>query len=1026
MNEKFYKIEKRRASQFFQRLQDDFFTEVKCFDAEYFRSKEPVLFREREMHAYTPIKEGGKWGEILDSAWFRLKGEIPASWKGREVAAKLNLGGEVMIFDSTGCPIYGLTNTSSFAIHYRKELFFMDSKAKPGKFTIWAEAAANGLFGNYEHALHKDMFGIAPHLKYGLFNRDVWALRLDMEILLGLIQPYIGTAQVHPEGGRRANQILKALNEAVDVYGDDPGNASAARKCLVRELSYKAEESAMKVTAVGHAHIDTAWLWRVRETIRKCARTFSSQLKLMEKYPDYVFGASQAQLYAFVKEHYPVLYKKIKERVKEGRWEIQGGMWVEADCNIISGESMVRQFIHGKNFFMDEFGFDVKNLWLPDVFGYSAAMPQIIRKSGCDHFMTQKISWSEINKFPYHAFTWKGIDGTGVLSFFPPEDTYNGSMIAESLHYASENFKENHIADEILSVYGIGDGGGGPKEEYLERALRMKNLEGVPKVSFGRADDFFKRLENFREQLPEWVGELYLETHRGTLTTQGKTKRNNRMCEQRLTETEFILSSLPLKEYPSAKMDAMWKKLLLNQFHDIIPGSSIREVYEDTEREHAEILRDCAELQAEAAKKFFRKKSDSAVVVNSLSYNYTLPIELPAEMAGFELISNSGEELKTQMCGDRMYAIGKFAPQSFTTIRKGRKKAVPQTLKSNSLVLENDLVRYDFAADGRILKFHDKAENMIFASENGIGNMLRLMVDIPNGEEAWNLEHFHTNGKHETPESVKKAVNMSGPIQSHIEFTLKIGKSEISQKAILPADSKMLVFETVIEWREKRRILRVGFNTPASSTEAAFDIQYAFIKRPTYKNTSWDHARFEVAGQRYADISDHSYGVALINDCKYGHAVKENMIDLALLRSTSDPDHSADIGSHLIRYAYLLHKGTLVESDVMACAAMLNRPAGVFGRFESDADSMFCHIAESDGVTLEVMKKGEKENCRIIRLVECNGKSSKAVLEFAGKVSAAETNLTEWENGREMKLPDGKLQVTLNPFEIRTYKIKNA
>mgnify|MGYP000919736495 FL=1 len=476
MNEKEFQIYRERAEGFLERLKNEFFYETVDLQAEVFHSVDPVPWAKRLEGSYVPAAEGDCWGGLWESAWFHITGKVPEAWAGEPVWFKLELGGEILIFDDGGVPFCGLTNTSVFAANYRKNLLEFTPKAQGGETVdFYAEVGGNGLLGD-EITPGTDWrceVGDIRHLKMGRFNVEAWNLANDFEVLLSLLRTL-------PEKSYRAVQLNMALNEAVSAYADDPANAAAARSCVAPQLAMRATDSALSTAAVGHAHIDTGWLWPVRETIRKCARTFSSQLYNLERYPDYVFGASQPQLYAFVKEHYPELYAKIREAVKSGRWELQGGMWVEADCNIISGESMVRQFLAGKNFYMDEFGMDVRNLWLPDVFGYSAAMPQIIRKAGCDWFLTQKISWSQFNKFPYHTFHWRGIDGTEVLTHFPPEDNYNSALKPEQLNYAVNNFNENYFLPEFITLFGVGDGGGGPRPEHIEHGLRTADLEGCP------------------------------------------------------------------------------------------------------------------------------------------------------------------------------------------------------------------------------------------------------------------------------------------------------------------------------------------------------------------------------------------------------------------------------------------------------------------------------------------------------------------------------------------------------------------
>ena len=684
MNEKEFQIYRERAEGFLERLKNEFFYETVDLQAEVFHSVDPVPWAKRLEGSYVPAAEGDCWGGLWESAWFHITGKVPEAWAGEPVWFKLELGGEILIFDDGGVPFCGLTNTSVFAANYRKNLLEFTPKARGGETVdFYAEVGGNGLLGD-EITPGTDWrceVGDIRHLKMGRFNVEAWNLANDFEVLLSLLRTL-------PEKSYRAVQLNMALNEAVSAYADDPANAAAARSCVAPQLAMRATDSALSTAAVGHAHIDTGWLWPVRETIRKCARTFSSQLYNLERYPDYVFGASQPQLYAFVKEHYPELYAKIREAVKSGRWELQGGMWVEADCNIISGESMVRQFLAGKNFYMDEFGMDVRNLWLPDVFGYSAAMPQIIRKAGCDWFLTQKISWNQFNRFPHNTFFWEGIDGSEVLTHFPPEDTYNAFVVPEELVAAQNRFKESDLLDEFISLFGIGDGGGGPKEEHIERALLLGNMEGMPKVSFGRADKFFERLAASdavrNRKLCRWVGELYLEMHRGTLTTQSRTKRNNRKLEQLLAATEFLCSMAPRADYPAEELDKAWKTLLINQFHDIIPGSSIRKVYEVTEKEHAALFELCERLIRRAGEAVTVPEADALTLVNTVSTPYTNVIDLPAGWEDCEVIDSEGNAVEVQ----GLRALG-TVPASGVAVWKRGKKLSPQVLENGSLILES-------------------------------------------------------------------------------------------------------------------------------------------------------------------------------------------------------------------------------------------------------------------------------------------------------------------------------------------------
>ena len=603
MNEKIFKFFLDRVKALAANHFQEIYPESVELKAEYARTGEPVPFLDRLKLEYQPVREGEIWGQAWDSAWFHVTGTVPENFAGKELCLWLHVEGEILIFDSNGVPVCGLTDRSIYDSRYSKVRFPLKGLKAGDRIDVWFEAAANRLTGidlpaaeekNPAHPLGS----YAPHvtsLRLCVFDREVWFFLLELETLTGLLETF-GMQDY------RGKQLLRELTRAADVFNHDPANAAAARKVLRDGVfTWKAEDNALTAYSIGHAHIDVGGLWPVRESTRKAARTFSSQLALMESYPDYKFGASQAYLYLQVKEHYPELFEKIRAKVREGRWEVQGGMFVEADCNLISGESMIRQFLHGKNFFRDEFGVEVRNLWLPDVFGYSAAMPQILRKAGCDYFLTQKISWSQVNKFPYHTFRWIGADGSEVLTHFPPEDTYCALAAAPQRIYGANQFNEAGLLPGFMSLTGIGDGGGGPSENHLERNRIVKDLRGCPKSEWSFASDYFEKIKAYRDSLPEWQGELYLELHRGTLTTQSRTKRGNRRCEQALTAWEILASALPAAEWPRGKLDSAWKTVLLNQFHDIIPGSSIRLVYERTEKEHAEVLETARTGMLEAA-----------------------------------------------------------------------------------------------------------------------------------------------------------------------------------------------------------------------------------------------------------------------------------------------------------------------------------------------------------------------------------------------------------------------------------------
>lgn len=1024
MRREAFKIYHDRIRCFFNDVNRDRFEELIPIDAECFTSRHPVSFAERLQHPYRKIAEGEVWGEKWHSAWFKLSGTIPERWAGKKIVAQINVSGEGLIFSNDGMPLQGITAYSIFVWPYVRGLYTVSDACRGGEtFELWCETAANrtdGIIGHDRPAVNDaspegGFDARVQTLRLGVWNEEMWQLSLDINLLLSLLAAI-------PENNYRCRQIVSTANEAIDAYAGNRANAAQSREVLQTLFSAPAHASALKVTAVGHAHIDTAWLWPVKESIRKCGRTFSNQIGLLEKYPDYVFGASSPQHYAFVKERYPALYAKIKTYVREGRWELLGGMWIEADTNITGGESLIRQFVHGKNFFMDEFGLDVRNLWLPDVFGFSAVLPQIMRKCRCDYFLTQKLSWSQIDKFPYHTFLWRGVDGTEVLAHFPPEANYNSFLLPQTLIKAQDEFVENGFVDEFMSLFGVGDGGGGPNDDHVEIGLRQKNMEGCPKVSFGRADGFFARMEKFRDRLAVWEGELYVEAHRGTLTSQAGVKKANRLLEYRLKTLEFLCSCLPLAQYPATELDGIWKILLINQFHDILPGSSIADVYQNTMEEYRQAFHRCDRLMAHTADLLFEKDPASITLLNSLGRPYLGAIALPEAWIG-GVQTEAGEHLAAQVEEGRTWADVEIPAYGFLTLKRGEggSPEAVETEATGPLVLENDLIRYEFNHNAELLSAYDKEADRQVMQKDQKGNVLSLYVDEPNAYDAWDIDICYEQQWLASAIGTGNVKRIEGPIRQTLEFELRVGGSGIRQRIVL-GKSKRLDFNTVVEWKESHKMLRTAFAVDVRASEASFDIQYAHLKRPTHRNTGWELAKFEVAAHRYADLSDSQYGAALLNNCKYGYKVHNSTLDLNLLRSPKYPDFNADIGRHEFVYSFLPHGGRLTESDVIAEAAALNSPPLVFSGYKQTTVALPCRLT-SAGISLEVLKKAEKEDCLVIRLVELLGQQSSGRLHCAGSIkSIVETDMLEWENFGSVE-SSSSMDITLKPFEIRTLKL---
>ncbi len=988
---------------------------------------EPVPFADRLSLEYRPITEGQHWGDIWDCGWFHLTGTVPEGWTG-PVVLDLDFGGEACVFDASGCPVYGLTNGSIFDRDYSKNLYPLLENAKGGEpIDLWIETGANGLFGGDvgpdpawiedQSKRHGSYDGSLRSCRVARLDYDKWQLWFDFVIAQDLVKSL-------PDGTARRMQVLRIASDAQTVLATQ--GAAAARKAIARMYELAPDPAAPVVYAIGHAHIDTGWLWPVRETIRKCARTFSSQIHNIEKYPGYKFGASQAQLYDFVKRRYPALYAKIKAAIAAGRWEVQGGMWVEADCNLPSGESLVRQFLVGKNFFRDEFGVDVQNLWLPDVFGYSGNLPQILRRAGMGYFLTQKLSWNVYNKFPHNTFWWRGIDGSTVLAHFPPEDDYNSRLIPSGLRKHETNNAEAGLVDEAISLFGIGDGGGGPTENYIERGIRCQHLNGCPPVRFSFAQPALEKMAAYGDKIDTWDGELYFELHRGTFTSQTAIKRWNRRAEEAFRAAEMLCAAACSATaggafaYPAEAMLDLWKRLLINQFHDIIPGSSIHRIYAEQVPRVQKVVERLKTLQNEAAHVLLAPADDAVTFFNPSSTLFRGALPLPAGWTG---ATQDGAPLPVQTSPDGPVALVSVPPQSFATLRRADNPLgvlLSPAPSGDAIILENALVRYVFdPATLQLVECLDKETGRALVTADEPANRLELFEDIPHCYEAWDVEEYALDMRTDSARVVSVEA-VSGPVRQGLVATLSIGSATtLRQQIWLEEDSKRLDFVTDADWHENHKFLRVAFPVAVQTQEARFEIQYGNVARPTHDNTKWQHAQFECVGHRYADLSEHDFGAALLNDSKYGYRAKGHELSLSLLRAPTYPDADADRGPNHFVYAFLPHAGDLATSDVLAHAAVLNQGVERFEGFAAPAVQPL-PVAVS-GVEFAVLKRAEKEDCLVLRLVELRGVRTQATVTLApGAGRLVETNLMEWEDLGEV---DTTKPLDFAPFAIRTFKL---
>ena len=1001
---------------------------------------EPVPLEEAISAEYKAVSIGYEWGPAWATTWFRIRGDVPVSWKSREVVVlfQLNNSGregftaEGLVYRD-GQPVRAINRN-------RNEIEVTHCATGGEPFEFYVEAAANLPYSEDFDAENKPgpLFQLTQ-AEISWVNREAFDYYHDFRVLAEALFAL-------PEGSQRRAELGYSLNESLNRL--DETNASTipgARAALTGALGKKNGDTVHQLSAIGHAHIDTAWLWPLRETIRKCARTFSTTLDYMERYPEYIFGCSQAQQYAWMKALYPSIFEKIKQAVARGQWEPIGSMWVEVDCNLASGESLIRQILQGKRFFQQEFGYETRDLWLPDVFGYSAALPQILKGCGIDSFITQKISWSQFNKFPHHTFHWEGIDGTRIFTHFPPADTYLARMHPEELLFNVSNFREHGRATRSLYVYGYGDGGGGPSIEMLESARRLRDFDCLPKVALERVADFLDKAKADAIDPAVWVGELYLEFHRGTYTTQARTKKGNRKSEFLLRDAEFwdavsfvlVPNRMETAASPAQAvydvshvdhcpttphaiaLDRAWKLLLLNQFHDIIPGSSIGWVYEDAARDYA-VIGELGRSVLDSSLSALSSNTDTRGITAPVRVSNTLPWER-TEVIDFP--DGTPRRVTAPSAGyDTLDAAVKPVEPAAHLV---------SVLETNGQVeIANDLLRIKISQAGLISSIWDIPAGREVLAPGSEANLFQLHPDRPNACDAWDIDIFHKERVRELRDLDRMEVVERHPLRAKVRIERSFGKSSIIQDIIVRAGSRRIDFDTRVQWQEEHQLLKVAFPVDILSPRATYEIQFGHVERPTHYNTSWDLARFEVCAHKWADLSEANYGVALLNDCKYGYDIYGNVLRLSLLRSPTAPDPTADRGNHQFTYALLPHPGDFRQGGVIEEGYNLNAPLRV-DPLEPGAGPLAPKHAffslDHPGVVIESIKISEDKQGLILRLYEAHGARVTAQLHIGLPVrEVRRTDMLERETGETECLDEGAVNLRLRPFEIITLKLTVA
>jgi alpha-mannosidase len=927
-------------------------------------------FEHVRKQTFRPFGRNEQIGPSWSTHWFHVRLHVPDDWPEQETVFTFDSSCEALVYSGHGVPLQGLTGGNGGERHVD---FVLDKRT----CVYYVEVACNGLFGMANG-------GITPpdpnrHFALGEVrlaqpNKEAFALLYDMQILKD-------AANKLDQNSAAAWAALKAANQAMDAFQTgDPTSIHKARDAARDTfLGIRGASAHHKVYAIGNCHIDTAWLWPYDETRRKTARSWSRQLVLMDKYPGFKFAASQMQQFQWLEQDYPKLFAKIKHKVQRGQFIPIGGTWVEMDCNIPSGESLCRQFLFGQRYLLSRFGMVSKVFWLPDTFGYAAQLPQIIQQSGAKYFFTQKLSWNNINKFPNTTFYWQGLDGSRVLTHMAPSETYVAQCTVEELKKSVDNNRDKAYTDASLLVYGNGDGGGGPLPAMIERLHRMRDVDGIPPVEMASVDDFYEHVERTSTELVVWTGELYFELHRGTYTTHADMKRGNRTSETLLRQIEWLSTLAHLKNpsfaYPRDKINQLWELVLLNQFHDVLPGSSIEMVYKDANAHYAHVEREGKALLQHALAEVGTTHDE---VWNALSW----------EREGVVCTRHAGAQEAMNADGTQsgqhyayMHAVPAGGVKSMAEQRDPVPRVHTSQLANGHFQLTNAFLSIQVDAKGYVVSVVDLSteEKRELIPTGARGNAFCMYEDAPIFWDAWDVEIYHLLKKQACPAS-RVAILEHGPLSASLVLDYALSEvSTMRQVLSLKANARMLESTCHVKWNENRQFLKVEFPVDVHNDHATYETQFGFVRRPTHYNTSWDDAKFEVCGHRWADLSEHGYGVSLLNDCKYGYSIHGNIMALSLLRAPKNPDAHADMGDHTFRFGLYVHASSFQDAEVVKQAAWFNEPLiAVDGAGHVTGSTPRIHVDNAPTVVLDTVKMAEDDESIVLRMYESMGGRGRA------------------------------------------------
>ncbi|AGP59752.1 alpha-mannosidase [Streptomyces rapamycinicus] len=1036
MHDERRRIEERVARVHDQRIKPAVYSATTPLAVEAWQAPgEPVPFAEAERAPYEPFAMDTPWGPPWGTTWFRMRGQVPAEWAGERVETVIDLGfvgdwpgnqAEALVQLPDGRPLKAVNPQNQYVPVARpavggEEIHYLVEAASNPDILANDFSGPNPL-GDRLTAGDQPLYTFR-RADLAVLDEEVWHLSLDVQVLRELM------LELDAHDPRR-HEIMTCLDRALDALDldDVSGTAADARAVLRTALDRPAHASAHIMSAVGHAHIDSAWLWPIRETKRKTSRTFSNVTALAEEYEEFVFACSQAQQYAWVRDNHPQVWARIQQAVKDGQWAPVGGMWVESDGNLPGGEAIARQLVHGKRFFIEHFGIETKGVWLPDSFGYNAAYPQLAKLAGNEWFLTQKLSWNQTNKLPHHSFWWEGIDGTRIFTHFPPVDTYNAEFSGKEMAHAVRNYQDKGVGTRSLAPFGHGDGGGGPTREMMERARRLADLEGSARVRVEHPDTFFAEASKEVPKDQVWSGELYLELHRATYTSQARTKQGNRRSEHLLREAELWATTAALHapgyRYPLPELDRLWKTVLLHQFHDILPGSSIAWVHREAEAEYARVAAEVRELTERALDALATTGDGSPAVFNTSPRDRAEVVTVPSDLVA-----------EGQRLADGSVAVWTRVPAngSAPLVPQG---TPPRPVAVDGRVLDNGLVRVELAEDGTIASVRDLAADREVLAPDAAGNLLRLHSDLPNYWDAWDIDKHYRNRYTDLTGAESITVAEDGPLLGALRVERHFGKgSRIAQTIVVRAGSRRIDIETEIDWHEAEKILKAAFPVDVRADHSRAEIQFGHVQRPTHTNTSWEAARFEVYGHRWVHIGEPGYGVAVLNDATYGHDVSRTTrepdggttttVRLSLVRAPRVPDPEADQGKH--RFTYALLPGATVE-DAIAEGYALNLPL----RVGAAAPAAPVITSDNPAVTVEAVKLADDGSGDVVvRLYESLGGRARAVLRTGFPLGGAQvTDLLERppaERPTEVSaVGEDQLGVALRPFQILTVRLTPA